>query len=157
MSELRTALDRAERFRRDQVPERDRGGIANRIWAQPEWWPRPIANGWQAIGRVFEIRDDQASALEVHFHPATKRVRAQRPVPPARQLPKPVEPAPERRPIWPIAAGGFAAEAGWVFTLDGRDYTPEQAGLHANLDNLSRWTWRRQDKGNSEDGPDAVN
>lgn len=98
--------------------------------------PNPRPNGWLIVGHVIDGREDYR--LPVWWHPETDRVKLARP-PVDLPLPTP-EIAPLRHHLHPPYV---IAEPGYIYTIDGCDYTPEE-GLQVAIQRkcLGGWTWR---------------
>ncbi len=139
------ALDRAARYRRSlaNVTPFQR---ENEIVALPgRPCLTPDRDGWAEIGSVVDGVVG-CRPLAVWWHPATDRVRVERP--------PDAGPPPSRRALYPShpPMGGvdgplpppFIALPGYIFTYQGIDYSPEETErLTAAQDSIDGWTWRR--------------
>lgn len=142
-ADVLAALERAVRYRREMAIAADApaGNIAERIDAVPHGAVRPVGNdGWLEIGVV---HDDLVSAvLQVQWHPATDRVRIDRPADPTTE-PAPV---PVERAGLTVSLGvrrEYRANPGYRFFLYGVEHSPEEAArITAERDSLAGWTWR---------------
>jgi hypothetical protein len=139
------ALERAVRYRREMAIAAGAppGNIRERIDAIPHGTLRPVGtDGWVEIGVV---HDDLVSAvLQVQWHPASDRVRIDRPTDPAAEPDRDSGiPALSRNLYGPAV---YQAMPGYRYFLDSQEYTPQQAErIAAKRDTVAGWTWRRTD------------
>lgn len=145
-ADVLAALARAARYRREMAiaAGAPAGNIAERIDAVPHGRLRPVGtDGWLEIGVV---HDDLVSAvLQVQWHPASDRVRIDRPTDPA-SIPAPV---PGGRPGLTVSLGvrrEYRADPNYRYFLDSQEYAPAEAErIAADQDSVAGWTWRRRD------------
>lgn len=144
LPDVLAALERAVRYRREMAiaAGAPAGNIAERSDAVLHGAARPVGHdGWLEIGVV---HDDQVSErLHVQWHPATGRVRIDRPADP---IPTPV---PTERPGLTVSLGvrrEYRADPNYRYFLDSQEYTPAEAErIAAQRDSIAGWTWRRRD------------
>ncbi len=146
LSDVVAALERAARCRREMAIAAGAppGNIRERIDAIPHGTLRPVGtDGWLVIGIIHDATVSQQ--LHVHWHPASDRVKVQRPPDPdASPTPVPVE-----RPGLTVSLGvrrSYRAHRDFRYFLDGSEYTPEEAErIATERGNATGWTWHRRD------------
>ena len=142
-ADVLAALARAARYRREMAIAAGAppGNLAEQIDGIPHGRLRPVGtDGWLAIGMVHDATVNQQ--LHVQWHPASDRVRIDRPTDPA-AIPAPV---PGGRPGLTVSLGvrrEYRANPGYRFFLYGVEHSPEEAArIAAQRDSLAGWTWR---------------
>ncbi len=143
---LHPALERAVRYRRERAIAAGAppGNISEQIDAIPHGTVRPVGtDGWLAVGTIYDATVSQQ--LHVHWHPATDRVKVQRP-PDPNAIPRP---APVERPGLTVSLGvrrAYRAHRDFRYYLDGQEFTAEEAErIATERGNATGWTWHRRD------------
>ena len=146
LSDVVAALERAARCRREMAIAAGAppGNIRERIDAIPHGTLRPVGtDGWLVIGIIHDATVSQQ--LQVHWHPASDRVKVQRPSDPNCTS----TPAPVGRPGLTVSLGvrrEYRADPNYRYVLDSQEYTPAEAErIAAQRDSIAGWTWRRRD------------
>ncbi len=143
-ADVLAALARAARYRREMAIAAGAppGNLAEQIDGIPHGRLRPVGtDGWLAIGMVHDATVNQQ--LHVQWHPASDRVRIDRPADPAAEPDRDSGiPALSRNLYGPAV---YQAMPGYRYFLDGQEYTPAEAErIAAERDSIAGWTWRRK-------------
>lgn len=141
----RAAVDRARRYHLQRLaeigealaPEDEPRIIPSTCWYLPE-----VGDGWRHAGSVLDTHGGIAVPMLVYWHMASDRVRIERP--PFLQPPPPPPVLPPMRFGW--RKGLENVDPGMIYTLDGVDYTPEEAVLKMQENRrIEGWSWRKAD------------
>lgn len=140
--QLHAACERAATYRRQLAIEASHpsGNLQERIDIIPVFREEPVGDGWLYAGSV--VDDVAGVSLAVWWHPKTDRVKVDRP-PERTESPRP---QPDIGPPiwWSMWAQRGHARDGFIYTLDGRDYSPQEgARLVTERRSDDGWAWRR--------------
>jgi len=122
--------------------------LANEVLILDATYPADLGDGWWRIGVISDSLGGTALPrdMRVCWHPATDRVKIDKP----KDTPLPYPPGcygtSDPRPIWYDANFRYTVEDGYRYWLDGVEYTAEQVRQVVGLrvePRKANWTWER--------------